>query len=143
MLPQELKGRLNVMFSDYPFASLFGEDVVPTRRHIYHVSNLPPGTSTYQLVSAAATLNLGWPRAKLEVRSTGSMETLVYFAIDELVCQNMLTRQHIYHVSNLPAGTSTYQLVSAAASLNLGWPRAKLEVRLTGISCMRIAMLYF
>ena len=39
---QEVKGRLNVMHSDLPYAAFWGEDCLPNRRHLFHISNLPP-----------------------------------------------------------------------------------------------------
>ena len=67
---QAAMGRLNVMRSDMAYAALYGEDEVPSRRHLFHVSDMPTGTSPHQLQTAAAQLNLGWPRVKLEVRSS-------------------------------------------------------------------------
>ena len=64
---QELRGRLNVMHSDLPYAAFWGEDCLPDRRHLFHISNLPPSTTSYALVQAASSLGYGWPRAKLQV----------------------------------------------------------------------------
>ena len=68
---QGLRGRLNVMRSDIPFAAFWEDDVIPNRRHIFHISNLPSGTTSYALQQAAGGLDFGWPRAKLEVDSCG------------------------------------------------------------------------
>ena len=66
---QSVSGRLNVMHSDLPHAAFWGEDFQPNRRHLFHVSNIPPGTTQYTLAQAAASLGYGWPRAKLEVHA--------------------------------------------------------------------------
>ena len=115
---QELKGRLNVMRSDFAFAALFGEDVMPARRHMFHVSALPPGTSAYQLQSAAATLDLGWPRAKMEARPAAG-RTSGHNCLGCSLCPASAVRPDT-SFSMLSLGMSAH-LQPAAAPLKVGW----------------------
>lgn len=40
---QGLRGRLNLGYSDIPFAALNGDDPIPERPTVFHLSGLPPG----------------------------------------------------------------------------------------------------
>lgn len=72
-------GRLNLTFSDLPYASLWGEDPVPERTGTFHLAGLQDGYRMDDVGRLCKRLGLGWPR----VTPVDSSSCLVTFKPEE------------------------------------------------------------
>jgi len=57
-----LVGRLNITFSDLPYAALWGQDPIPDRPHTFHLSGLQEGARMDELWRTLKRLGLGTVR---------------------------------------------------------------------------------
>ena len=67
---QEMRGRINLMHTDMPYAAMWEADLTPTREHLLYVSGLPAGSRIGDIVPRLESAGLG--RARVHFRSSGT-----------------------------------------------------------------------
>ncbi len=72
-LLQGNQGRINLMQSDVPYATLCEEDPTPPREHLLYVSGLPAGSRIGDIAPQLEKAGLG--RARLHFKSSGTQVT--------------------------------------------------------------------
>lgn len=65
-----MQGRINLMQTDLPYATLWENDPCPAREHLLYVSGLPAGSRIGDIAPKLEKGGLG--RARLHFRSSGS-----------------------------------------------------------------------
>ncbi len=67
---QDMRGRINLMHTDMPYAAFWEADPTPPREHLVYVSGLPAGSRIGDIVPSLEAAGLG--RARVHFKSSGT-----------------------------------------------------------------------